>query len=210
LLLDLYELEVLPLRKNLSWRAITVRLRRWREIVEMGRMFLKHVVLRRPIDIAGLYSVARDTASIARRRIRGLPPCVTLVVGFGRTGPHRPETQRARAARVPSAPPRARLGCSAANHAQGRSQKRFTQHDSECYDAMAPPAASEPLVRMTAMRLVDTFRRGRVCAPASRMHRRRIPHPESPTRQAPPDSRAWRPRPARPGRSPGSRWPTSP
>jgi UDP-MurNAc hydroxylase len=57
LLLDLYELEVLPLRKNLSWRAITVRLRRWREIVEMGRMFLKHVVLRRPIDIAGLYSL---------------------------------------------------------------------------------------------------------------------------------------------------------
>ena len=57
LLLDLYELEVLPLRKNLSWRAITVRLRRWREIVEMGRMFIKHVVLRRPIDIAGLYSL---------------------------------------------------------------------------------------------------------------------------------------------------------
>ena len=57
LLLDLYELEVLPLRKNFSWRAITVRLRRWREIVEMGRMFIKHVVLRRPIDIAGLYSL---------------------------------------------------------------------------------------------------------------------------------------------------------
>jgi len=57
LLLDLYELEVLPLRKNFSWRAITVRLRRWREIVEMGRMFFKHVVLRRPINIAGLYSL---------------------------------------------------------------------------------------------------------------------------------------------------------
>jgi hypothetical protein len=57
LLLDLYELEVLPLRKNFSGRAIAVRLRRWREVVEMGRMFLKHVVLRRPIDIAGLYSL---------------------------------------------------------------------------------------------------------------------------------------------------------
>jgi UDP-MurNAc hydroxylase len=57
LLLDLYELEILPLRRNLSWRAITVRLRRWREILEMGRIFLKHVVLRRPIDIAGLYSL---------------------------------------------------------------------------------------------------------------------------------------------------------
>ena len=57
LLLDLYELEVLPLRKNFTWRAITVRLRRWREIIEMGRMFVRHVVLRRPIDIAGLYSL---------------------------------------------------------------------------------------------------------------------------------------------------------
>jgi UDP-MurNAc hydroxylase len=56
-LLDLYELEILPLRKNLSWRAITVRLSRWREIIEMGRMFLRHVVFHRPIDIAGLYSL---------------------------------------------------------------------------------------------------------------------------------------------------------
>jgi UDP-MurNAc hydroxylase len=54
--LDLYELGILPLRKNLSFRAVTVRLRRWREFVEMGRMFLKHVVLRQPIDIARLYS----------------------------------------------------------------------------------------------------------------------------------------------------------
>ena len=56
-LLDLYELEILPLRKNLSWRAVMVRLRRWREIIEVGRMFLKHMVFRAPIDIAGLYSL---------------------------------------------------------------------------------------------------------------------------------------------------------
>jgi hypothetical protein len=30
---------------------------RWREINEMRRMFLKHVALRRPIDLAGLYSL---------------------------------------------------------------------------------------------------------------------------------------------------------
>jgi hypothetical protein len=34
-----------------------VWLRRWREIIEMRRMFLKHVALRRPIDVAGLYSL---------------------------------------------------------------------------------------------------------------------------------------------------------
>jgi hypothetical protein len=56
-LLDLYELDILPLRKNLSLRAMTVRLRRWREVIETGRMFLKHVVFRRPIDIAELYSL---------------------------------------------------------------------------------------------------------------------------------------------------------
>jgi UDP-MurNAc hydroxylase len=56
-LLDLYELEILPLRKNLSWRAISVRARRWREIIEMAGMFLKHVVLHRPIDIASLYAL---------------------------------------------------------------------------------------------------------------------------------------------------------
>jgi hypothetical protein len=56
-LLDMYELNILPLRKNLTWRAITVRLRRWREIIEMGRMAVKHGVLHRPIDIAGLYAL---------------------------------------------------------------------------------------------------------------------------------------------------------
>jgi len=56
-LLDMYELNVLPLRKNLSPRAVVVRLRRWREIIEMARMVLKHGVLRRPIDIAGLYAL---------------------------------------------------------------------------------------------------------------------------------------------------------
>jgi UDP-MurNAc hydroxylase len=56
-LLDMYELDILPLRRNLSWRSITVMLRRWRELLEMGNMVIKHVVLRRPIDIAGLYSL---------------------------------------------------------------------------------------------------------------------------------------------------------
>ena len=61
-LLDMYELNILPLRQNLTWRAITVRLRRWREIIEMVRMLVKHGVLRRPIDIAGLYSLPTTQA----------------------------------------------------------------------------------------------------------------------------------------------------
>ncbi len=59
-LLDMYELNILPLRKNFSLRAMTVRARRWREIIEMGRMILKHGILRRPIEIARLYSGSRS------------------------------------------------------------------------------------------------------------------------------------------------------
>jgi len=55
-LLDFYELEMLPVGKNLTWRSLSIRLRRWREVVEAGRLFLKHVVLRRPFEIASLYA----------------------------------------------------------------------------------------------------------------------------------------------------------
>jgi UDP-MurNAc hydroxylase len=61
-LLDLYELDVIPLRTNLSLRALSVRLRRWREFFAMGGMFLKHVVLRRPLNIAGLYALPAVSA----------------------------------------------------------------------------------------------------------------------------------------------------
>jgi UDP-MurNAc hydroxylase len=56
-LLDLYELETLPLRKNFTVRALGVRLRRWREVVELGRLILKHKVLRYPFSVAGLYDL---------------------------------------------------------------------------------------------------------------------------------------------------------
>jgi hypothetical protein len=55
-LLDFYELEMLPLRRNLTLRSLGIRLRRWREVVEAGRLFLKHVVLGRPFEIASLYA----------------------------------------------------------------------------------------------------------------------------------------------------------
>ena len=54
-LLDFYELETIPLRRNLSWRALGVRMRRWRDVVEAGHLVLKHFLLGRPFDIASLY-----------------------------------------------------------------------------------------------------------------------------------------------------------
>ena len=57
LLLDFYELEMLPLRKNLSLRSLSIRLRRWREIVEVLNLFLKHRLLKRPFIIANLFAL---------------------------------------------------------------------------------------------------------------------------------------------------------
>ena len=54
-LVDAYELDNLPLRKNLRPRNLGVFIRRWREGAEAVRLLFKHTVLRRPFDIAGLY-----------------------------------------------------------------------------------------------------------------------------------------------------------
>jgi UDP-MurNAc hydroxylase len=69
-LLDLYELETLPLGKNFSLRVLGIRLRRWREAVEFVRLVLRHKVFRRPFVVAGLYDLSY--ASLASRRLAHL------------------------------------------------------------------------------------------------------------------------------------------
>ena len=54
-LVDAYELDNLPLRKNFRPRNLAVLLRRWREGAEAIKLVLKHKVFRRPFDIPGLY-----------------------------------------------------------------------------------------------------------------------------------------------------------
>jgi len=54
-LLDLYELETFPLTRNFSARSLAVRLRRWREPVELAGLLLRRALLRRPTTIASLY-----------------------------------------------------------------------------------------------------------------------------------------------------------
>ena len=56
-ILDLYELGFLPLRRNFSARSLAVRARRWREALELGRIVLQRVLLRRQLSIAALYPV---------------------------------------------------------------------------------------------------------------------------------------------------------
>ena len=54
-LVDAYELDHLPLRRNLSPRSLSVYLRRWREAVEAARLVIRHKLLKRPFDIPALY-----------------------------------------------------------------------------------------------------------------------------------------------------------
>lgn len=56
-LVDAYELENLPLRKNLRARHLSVILRRWREGAELIRLFIRHKLLRQPFDIPRLYAL---------------------------------------------------------------------------------------------------------------------------------------------------------
>ena len=53
--LDLYELETFPLSRNLTARSLGIRLRRWREPVELGLLLLRRALLRRPLTMASLY-----------------------------------------------------------------------------------------------------------------------------------------------------------
>lgn len=54
-ILDLYELDTFPLALNFSPRSLAIRLRRWREPVELAALLVRRALLRRPTTIASLY-----------------------------------------------------------------------------------------------------------------------------------------------------------
>jgi UDP-MurNAc hydroxylase len=56
-LLDLYETDFLPLRKNFSLRSLGVRLRRWREPVEVATILARRVFLRERFSVGRIYRV---------------------------------------------------------------------------------------------------------------------------------------------------------
>jgi UDP-MurNAc hydroxylase len=55
--LDLYEVDLLPLRKNLSPRALGVRLRRWREPLEVAKILMRRIFLRRRFSVVSIYPI---------------------------------------------------------------------------------------------------------------------------------------------------------
>jgi UDP-MurNAc hydroxylase len=58
-LLDLFETESLPLAKNFTPRALAVRLRRWREPVEVANIVFRRFVLRQRFSVSGIYPLDR-------------------------------------------------------------------------------------------------------------------------------------------------------
>jgi UDP-MurNAc hydroxylase len=57
-LLDLYEVDLLPLYKNLSLRALGVRLRRWREPVEVANIVYRRLFLRQRFSVSRIYPLS--------------------------------------------------------------------------------------------------------------------------------------------------------
>jgi UDP-MurNAc hydroxylase len=65
-LLDWYETDLLPLRANLGLRSLSVRLRRWREPVELAKLLLRRIFLRERFSVSRLYPVPGSAAPLAR------------------------------------------------------------------------------------------------------------------------------------------------
>jgi hypothetical protein len=58
-LLDMYEVDVLPIHKNLSLRSLCVRMRRWREPVEVARILLRRILFRQRFSVSNIYPLQK-------------------------------------------------------------------------------------------------------------------------------------------------------
>ena len=64
--LDLYELEIFPLWRNFSLRSLAIRLRRWREPVEVLMLLFRRYALGRRFDVSEIY---RRKVEIPKARV---------------------------------------------------------------------------------------------------------------------------------------------
>ncbi len=58
-LLDLYEVDALPIVKNFSLRALGVRLRRWREPVEVTAILFRRLFLKQRFSVSRVYPLGK-------------------------------------------------------------------------------------------------------------------------------------------------------
>lgn len=57
---DMYETDLLPIVKNFTLRALGVRMRRWREPVEVANIVLRRIFLRQRFSVSRIYPVGSD------------------------------------------------------------------------------------------------------------------------------------------------------
>jgi UDP-MurNAc hydroxylase len=62
-LLDLFETDSLPLAKNFTPRALAVRMRRWREPVEVANIVFRRLILRERFSVSGIYPLDRRNSA---------------------------------------------------------------------------------------------------------------------------------------------------
>jgi hypothetical protein len=56
-MLDLYETDILPIRNNLRLRSLLVRVRRWREPVEVAAILARRLMLGQRFSVSRIYPV---------------------------------------------------------------------------------------------------------------------------------------------------------
>jgi hypothetical protein len=59
-LFDMYETDLLPIARNFTWRALGVRLRRWREPVEVANILWRRIFLRQRFSVSRIYPVGSN------------------------------------------------------------------------------------------------------------------------------------------------------
>ncbi len=56
-LLEFFETGILPIRKNFTSRSLSVRLRRWRDIVELTKIVFNYLIIRKPLKRSDFFPI---------------------------------------------------------------------------------------------------------------------------------------------------------
>ena len=64
-LLEFYETDFFPLTKNLEWRSLSMRIRRWRDAVEFLNVLFNYKLRKKQFKVADLYPIPSQTSVVS-------------------------------------------------------------------------------------------------------------------------------------------------
>ena len=64
-ILEYYETDLLPLSQSLTWRSLSMRIRRWRDIVEFISVIFNYKLMRKPFKVAELYPLTSQSSVVS-------------------------------------------------------------------------------------------------------------------------------------------------